>query len=57
MKVEIEQESDGNWIAETKPARSNGLRPDKTEAVAKAEALVLRILANKLEHGEAAPNY
>ena len=56
MKVEIEQESDGRWIAEV-PSLPGAMAYGQTraEAVAKAEALVLRILADKLEHGEAVP--
>jgi predicted RNase H-like HicB family nuclease len=56
MKVEIEQETDGRWIAEI-PSLPGAMAYGKTraEAVAKAEALVLRILADKLEHGESVP--
>jgi predicted RNase H-like HicB family nuclease len=56
MKVEIEQEADGRWIAEIPSlpgAMAYGL--SKREAISKAEALVLRILADKLEHGESVP--
>jgi predicted RNase H-like HicB family nuclease len=56
MKVEIEQESDGRWIAEV-PSLPGAMAYGSTraQAVAKAEALVLRIMADKLEHGEAVP--
>jgi predicted RNase H-like HicB family nuclease len=56
MKVEIEQETDGRWIADV-PSLLGAMAYGKTraEAVAKAEALVLRILADKLEHGEFVP--
>jgi predicted RNase H-like HicB family nuclease len=56
MKVEIEQESDGRWIAEI-PSLPGAMAYGQTrhEAVAKAEALVLRILADKLENGESVP--
>jgi predicted RNase H-like HicB family nuclease len=56
MKVEIEQESDGRWIAEV-PSLPGAMAYGATraQAVAKAEALVLRIMADKLEHGEAVP--
>lgn len=56
MHVEIEQEADGRWIAEVASipgAMCYG--PTKAEAVAKVEALVLRILADKVEHGEDVP--
>jgi predicted RNase H-like HicB family nuclease len=56
MKVEIEQESDGRWIAEI-PSMPGAMAygATRSEAVAKAEVLVLRILADKLEHGESVP--
>jgi predicted RNase H-like HicB family nuclease len=56
MKVEIEQESDGRWIAEI-PSMHGAMAygATRSEAVAKAEVLVLRILADKLEHGESVP--
>ena len=56
MHIENEQEDDGRWIAEVASmpgAMAYGVT--KQEAVAKVEALVLRILANKVEHGEDAP--
>ena len=56
LHVETEQESDGRWIAEVPEipgALSYG--PTQVEAVAKAKALALRVLADRLEHGEAVP--
>ena len=56
MRVEVEREADGRWIAEV-PELPGAIAYDawKTEAVAKVEALVLRALADKIEHGEEAP--
>ena len=56
MQVEIEQETDGRWIAEI-PSLPGAMAYGTTraEAVAKAEVLVLRILADRLEHGESVP--
>jgi predicted RNase H-like HicB family nuclease len=56
MKVEVEKEEDGRWIAEV-PALWGAMAygTTKNEAVAKVEALVLRALADKIEHGEEAP--
>jgi predicted RNase H-like HicB family nuclease len=56
MKVEVEKEEDGRWIAEV-PALAGAMAygATKNEAVAKVEALVLRALADKIEHGEEAP--
>ena len=56
MQIEIEKEDDGRWIAEVPQlpgAMAYGATRD--EAVAKVEALVLRLLADKIEHGEGAP--
>jgi predicted RNase H-like HicB family nuclease len=56
MRVEVEQEQDGRWIAEViviPGAMAYGT--SRQEAVAKVEALVLRILADKVEHGEDTP--
>jgi predicted RNase H-like HicB family nuclease len=56
MKVEIELEEDGRWIAEVPAlpgAMAYGL--SRAEAVSKVEALVLRILADRVENGEDAP--
>jgi predicted RNase H-like HicB family nuclease len=56
MKIEIEREADGRWIAEVPDLR--GVMPygrTEKEAVCKAEALALRVIADSLEHGEAVP--
>jgi predicted RNase H-like HicB family nuclease len=51
--IEIEREADGRWIAEI-PALPGVLAYGATreEAVARAKALALRVLAERLEHGE-----
>jgi predicted RNase H-like HicB family nuclease len=56
LKVELEREGDGRWIAEV-PALAGVLAYGSTgdEALARAEALALRVLADRLEHGEAVP--
>lgn len=56
MQVEVEREEDGRWIAEV-PALPGAMAygTSKSDAVAKVEALVLRALADKIEHGEEAP--
>jgi predicted RNase H-like HicB family nuclease len=53
MKIEIERESDGRWIAEI-PDLPGVMSYGQTreEAVAKAKALALRVLADRLEHDE-----
>ena len=51
--IEIERETDGRWIAEI-PALPGVLAYGATReaAVAGAKALALRVLAERLEHGE-----
>ncbi len=56
MRVDVEQEQDGRWLAEVSAlpgAMAYG--GTKQEAIAKAEALVRRILTDKVEHGEDSP--
>lgn len=51
--VEIEQEEDGRWIAEViglPGVLVYGQTSDR--AIAQAQALALRVLADRLEHGE-----
>ena len=55
--VEIEQEDDGRWIAEVLElpgVLTYGQSPE--EAKAKIQALALRVVADRLEHGEAGPD-
>ncbi|MFQ5955837.1 MAG: type II toxin-antitoxin system HicB family antitoxin [Kiloniellales bacterium] len=56
LRIEIEQEDDGRWIAEI-PALPGVMAYGATrnEARAKVEALALRTLADRLEHGESVP--
>jgi len=56
LTIETEQEVDGRWIAEI-PELPGVLVYGSTrnEAITKAEVLALRVLAEKLEHGEAKP--
>ncbi len=51
--VETEQEEDGRWIAEVSeiPGALKYGR-SREEAIAQAEALVLRVIADRIEHGE-----
>ena len=56
FEVEIEQETDGRWIAEV-PDLPGVLAYGGTreEAVTRAQAPSLRVLAERLEHGEDIP--
>lgn len=56
MKIEIEREDDGRWIAEIPElpgVMAYGIR--RNEAISKAQVLALRVLADRLEHGEQIP--
>jgi predicted RNase H-like HicB family nuclease len=56
MKIEIEIEEDGRWIAEIPELPGVMVYGDsRNEAISKAEALALRVLADRLEHGEEIP--
>ena len=56
LTVELEQEEDGRWIAEVHELPGVMVyAPTAEEAVAKAKALALRVVADRLEHGEAGP--
>ena len=54
--IEIEQEEDGRWIAEV-PELPGVLAYGNTreEAIARVKALSLRVLADRMENGEAVP--
>jgi predicted RNase H-like HicB family nuclease len=56
FSIEYEQEEDGRWLAEAPDlpgAMAYGATPD--EAVARAEALALRALAERIENQESRP--
>ena len=57
LTIEVEREEDGRWIAEV-PSLLGVLAYGDTEAEAraKAQALALRVLADRLEHEEAGPD-
>ncbi|HEY2185686.1 MAG TPA: type II toxin-antitoxin system HicB family antitoxin [Xanthobacteraceae bacterium] len=56
LKVEIDREEDGRWIAEI-PTLPGVLAYANTEeqARAKVKALALRVIADRLENGEDIP--
>ena len=56
LKIEIAREDDGRWIGEV-PALPGVMAYGKTraEARSKAEALALRVIADRIEHGEPLP--
>ena len=56
LKLEVEREDDGRWVGEV-PALAGVLAYGATEAEARANAtaLALRVIADRIESGEAAP--
>jgi predicted RNase H-like HicB family nuclease len=56
LTVELDREADGRWIADvTELPGVMVYAATRDEALAAAQALALRVLADKLEHGEAPP--
>jgi predicted RNase H-like HicB family nuclease len=56
LKIESEREEDGRWIAEV-PTVPGVLvyGTTESEARAKAQALALRVIADRIENGEPLP--
>ena len=56
FQIEVEQESDGRWLAEI-PQQPGALAygDSADEAVQTVQALGLRVLADRIEHGETVP--
>ena len=54
FSIELERESDGRWLAEV-PNLAGVMcyGADRDEAVARVQALALRVIAERLEHREA----
>ena len=57
MRIDIEQEQDGRWIAEV-PDLPGVLVYGQTRmaAISKAQALTLRVIADRLDNGESVPD-
>jgi len=56
FKVETEQEEDGRWLAEVVELPGVLAHGETQEAaLSKVQALALRVIAERLEHGEAGP--
>lgn len=54
--MEIDREADGRWIAEIPDLPGVMVYgTSRNEALARAKALALRVIADRLEHGEALP--
>jgi predicted RNase H-like HicB family nuclease len=56
MNIETEREDDGRWIAEVPDLPGVMVYGgSREEAISKVKALALRVLADRLEHGESIP--
>jgi predicted RNase H-like HicB family nuclease len=56
LKIEVEREADGRWIAEVLELPGcMAYGKTQADALAKAKALALHVLADRLEHGETVP--
>jgi predicted RNase H-like HicB family nuclease len=56
LKIEVEREEDGRWIAEVMELPGcMAYGKTKTDALSKAKALALRVLADRMENGESVP--
>ena len=56
FKIEVEQEEDGRWLAEVLELPGVLAYGQSQEAaVSKVQALALRVVAERLDHGEAGP--
>ena len=58
FSIELEREDDGRWMAEV-PMLAGVMcyGADRDEAVARVQALALRVIADRLEHREAAAEF
>jgi predicted RNase H-like HicB family nuclease len=56
MIIEIEREEDGRWIGEVPELPGVMVYGQSREdVIVRAQALALRVLADRLEHGESVP--
>ena len=56
VTIELKREEDGRWLTEIPELpRVMAYGRSEEEALAKVKALALRIMADRLEHGEAIP--
>ena len=56
LKIELDREEDGRWIADV-PDLPGVLvyGQSREQAIAKAQSLGLRVIADRIEHGENVP--
>jgi len=57
FSIQLARETDGRWIAEVPELPGTLVYGTSTDdAVAKVKALALRVVADRLDHGEAGPD-
>ncbi len=57
FRIQVEQEEDGRWIAEVVGLPGVMVYGSTSaEAIRRAKVLALRVIADRLEHGEQAPD-
>lgn len=56
LRIDVEREADGRWIADISDLPGVlAYGATQSEAVIRAKALALRVLADRIEHGEDVP--
>jgi predicted RNase H-like HicB family nuclease len=56
LAIETEKEQDGRWLAEVlELPGALAYGQTREEAITRVEALALRVIADRLEHGESVP--
>ncbi len=56
MRIEVQREDDQRWIAEVLDLPGvMAYGETRDQAVAKAESLALRVIADRIDHGESIP--
>lgn len=56
LSIEVEQEADGRWLSEIPELPGVLAYGDtRSEAVVRTQVLALRVLADRIEHGETLP--
>jgi predicted RNase H-like HicB family nuclease len=56
LRLEVEREEDGRWLAEVPELPGvMAYGADRESAVRAVQALALRVVADRLEHGETVP--
>ncbi len=56
LRIEVEREDDGRWIAEVIELPGVlGYGRTRQEAIDRVQVLSLRVLADRIEHGESIP--